>query len=246
MKAKLKEFKELLKEYTLDPTFLNYGKYAHFTKPHQFSPTYRGVNFEYSITSSFLEYCTKSIDNAKEIYLPAKLAVNKHLKSAKFQKAFFNKFNAVTLEMCIYSDDLINHTFGGNWWTDIKSDLYFSINNWFTPEFKEEYKRLQKKGDELIQSGKITHYDIKPVFKELHFLPCEFEELLKLPFENQNKTSVSTMMYQARRFSKHSEQKPTAYKRFKEVTLKSTGRKLLYDPKSEYCFLWYEIDPVIK
>ena len=246
-KKSLQGLTEMLNEYTLDPICLNYGKYCYISKREHYHFLHTPKNDKYVINASFLEaswhYDGNDEDN-KKLYLSAKKLINQHLKTDKFQKAIKEQFNAVTLELTIFLTpeklkDLGYINQMSTWWIDIKSNKLFNINNWFNDEFKKEWKRLDNEAQSLKN---VLTYHIRPKFKEIHYTNEEYDELLKLIGDFNNKRS--TCLNQARRFTLTNP--PTRLQYYKDYTLKCTGRKLKFDPESYYSFMWFEIDPVIK
>lgn len=237
-KTSVDDFIELLNIHTLDPAFLNYGKYASMVKKSHFHPKHQPETDQPRINSKFTDLSWHFSGNPTQSdILRVKKAVNKHIKTERFQSALRERFNCVSIELTYFLAEGIEIGFSNDWYGTIKSDLIFPLDNWFSSDFRAEWKRMQKVGESLKN---ITFFEIKPVFKEIHYTSQEFEELVKIEFPKK-KTSERTIIYQARRvdFSKDKQLK------CKKFTFKSTGRSILYDSDSMYCFAYQNIDPFI-
>jgi hypothetical protein len=242
-KTSVNDFIKLLDYHTLDPITLNYGKYATMVKKSHYHPEHIPDEDQPKINSQFTDLSWHFEGNpTKQEILKAKKEVNKHLKSEKFQKALLDKFNCVSIELTYFIDpsklkEFGMYNFRGDWYGTIKSDLYFPILNWWGEDFKKEWREMQKKGEDLKN---ISSFYLSIVFSEKHYTSSEYEELMNFEFPKK-RTGNGTIIHQAHRanFSKET------LKKCKEYTFNSTGRKILYDPESSYCFGYMEIDPFI-
>jgi hypothetical protein len=218
---------------------LNYGKYAKVTKPISFHPNNRPEKNELSIMPNFLKLSWDfNGEITKETFLIFKKAIQKHMKTERFQKAFFDAFNVATIEVTTFPKDknYSKNSYNGDWYIDYKSDLYFPIKNWFCPEFKQEWKRLDSK---FKNDEKFEGYYLNIVFKKIHFLYSERLELMEISDDFKNKrTAFNTLICQAFCVDKSD-------KKMKEFIFKSTGRKIYVDLKSEWCLEYSTETPII-
>lgn len=232
------DFIKLMDIHTLDPTMLNYGKFASMVKKSHFMPGHQPETDEPHINSQFTDLSWHfSGTLTQSDILKVKKAVNKHLKTERFQNALRDRFNCVSIELTYFLPSEIKTGFSHDWYGTIKSDFIFPLDNWFSSDFRTEWKRLQIVG-ELLKN--ITFFEIKTVFKEMHYTSEEFEELVKFEFPKK-KIGVYTIIGQSRRVNFSEETKMKC----KKYTFKSTGRSILYDPDAMYCFAYQNIDPFI-
>jgi len=237
-KTSVNDFIKLLEFHTLDPKMLNYGKYASMVKKSHFQPEHQPETDQPRINSQFIDLSWHFSGNpTKADILKVKKAVNKHLKTDKFQSALKDSFNCVSIELTYFVKpeflkEYNMNIYRGDWYGTIKSDLLFPLDNWFNSDFRAEWKRLTKKGEEM---QKISSFYLSVSFLEKHYINSEYQELTK------HKTGNRPFLSQAYRANFSA----GTLKRCKEFTFKSTGRKILYDPDAMYCFAYQEIDPFI-
>lgn len=238
-KQTIEGLSQMLDAYTLDPTMMNYGKYAKANHPKVYHPKHRPEGLTYDLLTRFEEACwdNKIVIN-KSNYIEIKKLINAHYKTQKFQDALLARYNCVRLELTYYTTE-VSIGFSGNWWRTSKSDLLFPIEDWFTADFKTEYKRLQSLGD-----AKGLEYDIKIAFAEQHFTSDEYEEAMELIGKADKKTSFNTYLYQSIRFIQSNA--PGRSSKWKEYTYKCSGRSIIYDPLGQYSFNYIQLGQFIK
>jgi len=242
-KKSISGIKEMLNTYTLDPTVLNYGKFVSKTKKEQFHPKSNIKEDRINFNFRFYEACWNyQGEKLQSDYLEVKKLVSAHFKTDRFKTAVKNAFNCVSIELTGFwtkeSLSKLKYNFSRDWYTHIGSNVLFPLDGWYCKEFKTEYKKLQTTGDRLKKEGKIHSYYINIIFKEVHFTPSEFKEMVRCS-ESEGHTALPVI--QARRMT---EKLPERFSEFKKITFKSTGRSIHYNT-NRYSTTYVEIEPFI-
>lgn len=239
--------KLMLQYYTLDPTFENYGD---FIKPvnlfHYRKDKRKDITKKYTLLGNFLNvsFVFNSFNHdelTEKQYKELKKLIDKNKASEEYQKAKKDLFNAVCIETTYYTDTETCDT----WYINSYSKKYYSLNDVNSNEFQKELENAKKEAEKRIgrhseRLGTIEAFDVRPYYKEIHYLNNEFNELFNLLGGNSGGVSANTKIHQAQRRSIEEVNKND----FKQITLKSSKRKLLYN-NTTYSMQWVELEPIV-
>lgn len=249
----LERLKELIKKQGLDYSWLNYGGFTSKFRPESYHPDHRDKkraceglynisvgSVIYQITDEWDFFINEkqNEDFLKFIEQQNKRPVNK--------KSFNQTFNAYTYEVTIYSNAFLKQ-FGGRWYKYLEMDekLPFNASNDRDKKlFNEAKERAERMKKNIESKGyKVDGVQIKKKYLDVHYTPEEWTEILDL-CKTAGINSRNHPSHQSRRILKQS-LRAERKKDFKEVTLKTTGRKMLLEIHT-WGWNFVELEPVIK
>jgi len=173
--------------------------------------------------------------------------ISKEKESERFKSDLKSCFNCFTFEIVIYSPAYLKFM-SGNWYKYIPTNKHLPLDA--TAErveaLKEEAeKEAQRIIDHMTKNGhEVKGYEIKKTFKDVHYIGDEWTEILNLCEKSTGIDPRQHPTHQSRRVERRHLTKDRL-KEFKEVTLKTTGRKMLMNVHA-YGWNFVETQPVIK
>jgi len=200
---KLNEIKEYLANYTLDPTFLNYGGYVYHSKQTDFHPDYRKdyPNGRLNITLRFLEICfpNPEFEISQEFYNAVKKEVAKHKQTDRFKEAVKNQFNSFFLKISysLTAEAIKEHApMFDRWYGESKGNNLYPLSRLNADSIRSEFKELDAQAQNMDH---VANYKIEIQLKETHFTNEEFKELVQDGYRlfPKKRTTPTTIVNQA-------------------------------------------------
>jgi len=246
---------KLIKEVGLDADRLTHDKFTSTVKLMEYHPTkYNGNASEFegmeslSIGSQIYQVFPNEHDIVltKEQLIKFNNCVNEEMKSERFKKEFKNCYNSFTFEVTVYSEAFLNFM-GGKWYNITVMDEKLPLNA--SKEREEELKaKATAEGERIMahmrkNGHNVKGFEVKKNFIDTHFRKEEWNEIKELCEKSDSINPRMHPTHQSSRRLKENTNKESL-KNYKEVTLKSTGRKMLFHVYT-YGWSFIEIDPVV-
>lgn len=247
----------LLNEHPLDMTSLNYGGWSSKMNLTSYKPGYReeAKKFEHGYrvwVGSIIYQVTKDehavfLSEQQDILFT--LFMKEQMKRDWNIKAFNEEFNYYTYEYIMYSEKFIEILkTSGEWWLTVQSGEYLPLDA--NPEREEKLKqltqkKLQKNLNFLEAKGiEVEGFEIRKKYDDKHYISEEWDEIRDMVNGTSGINPNLIIPHQSRRVLIENVNKKRM-KDYKEVKLKSTGRKMLMDVYP-YGWSFIETEPVVK
>jgi len=206
--------------------------------------------YRLSIGSFIYQIFGRDGDANKIVFTEEQASIfNEHIEAIKktpeYNRNFRALYNCYRYEITYYFN---KDSFRDNWWITDKGDA-ISLN--CTESFdKKALSGAKKKALDRVKymndnGHEVCHYEVSKVFDVVHFNKNESDEIKNLVFSanpqiDPQKENIPWWQ-QTRLITENVEHRKQD---FKEITLKSSGRKLLFNGH-RYGFSYVELDPIV-
>lgn len=219
----------MLKHYTLDPTFENFGNFYSKIELRNFHPDHITNEIKNKVKQKYIHFSgnflhvswafsfdTKDPKQIKELID----TINTNKKRKEYKESFLNHFNAIRFKITHTLNSEENKKlrgFNGDWWIENKYDNILNIDQ--IDQVSTILKQLRKNHKKELIHLEDKEGKIEVEFFERHYLPEEWDELRKM----FNKEKLPAYQFSRVRTIKKEDEK-----KFKVHTFKATGRKILF------------------